>query len=89
MKRNDWNDEERAKLIAHYMCYGTDKREQLGEVIERHSTDSIKLELFRLQNYIESNRMEIISATNVCDRPATIKKYKAIFEKMGTMLIRL
>jgi|Laugrespbdmm15sn_2_1035079.scaffolds.fasta_scaffold12457_1 hypothetical protein len=89
MTRNDWNDEERAKVVGHYICYGIDKREQLSEVIERHSTDSIKLELLRLHNYINSNRMEIISATNVCDRAATIKKYKAIFERIGIWLIKL
>lgn len=89
MKPNDWNEEERAKIIGHYICYGVDKREQLSEVIDRHSPDSIKMELLRLHNYINNNRMEIVSTTNVCDRPGTIKKYKSIFEKMGIWLLRL
>ena len=89
MTRNDWNDEERKKVIAHHLCYGTDKIAQLSEVIDRHSTDSIKLELLRLHNYIIHDKMEITSATNVGDRAATIKKYKAVFEKMGLMLIKL
>lgn len=54
-----WTDYDRAVLIAHYRKFGLTNRQQLNEKLPHRSSNSIKVELFRFNNWQLYDVMEL------------------------------